>query len=106
MHCRALQFNNRDDMTKGTMICIQIMAKFSLTIQTGRVGKNSKNEALFIPCTTTIKRWRLQSNNTLQITDANTKPATEIASINANIDLSPIYSTAPETEKFIIDDKN
>ena len=34
----------------------------------------------------------------------NSKPNAKIASLNTNIDLSLIYSTTPETEKFVIDE--
>ena len=55
MDDESLPFNSQEDMIKGTTICIQIMAKFGLTIHAGRGEKQSKTEALFILSTSIIK---------------------------------------------------
>ena len=98
----SLPFNSQEGIIKGITICIQIIAKFKLTIYIGRGEKQSKTEALFILSTSTIKRWREQYSNILQITQSPTEISSELLLPMSKINLLPMYRAASKTDCFFI----
>ena len=64
----ALPFNSRDDLINGAIICINTMAKFGLTIHTGKGAKISKTEAVFFPSYERINRWKATLNDVTKTT--------------------------------------
>ena len=65
----ALPFSSRNDLINGAIICINIMAKFGLTIYTGRGSKVSKTEAVFFPSYEKINKWKSTLNGRLLMND-------------------------------------
>jgi len=51
----ALPFESHKDIIKGTLICINIIEKFGLTVHTGLGEKKSKTKAIFISSTSKLK---------------------------------------------------
>jgi len=78
------------------------MAKFGLTVHTGKNNKASKMEAMFIPSTRTLYCWR--NPNTITYSNS-TSNFTEISKWTLQpINLEEIYYNSPETDKFIAGD--
>ena len=107
----SLPFESREDAIKGTKLCITIMEKFGLTVHTGNKNKRSKTEALFIPSTITLQRWRHThlpsiANNTSNPSNQQCDKITKSQKVSPSIDLDSIYDNAKEPETFIVDNKN
>ena len=61
----TLPFSSRDSLINGSIICINIIVKFGLTIHTGRRSEKSKIEAVFFSSYKELNKWKLTLNNRL-----------------------------------------
>ena len=100
----ALPFNSRDDLINGAIICINIMAKFGLTIHTGKGSKSSKTEAVFFPSYEKINKWKSNLNGRLLMNE--TPSNTEISIFDSSSSLLEVYKKSPETQNITIDDND
>ena len=72
----ALLFNNRNDLTLGSEITCEVMAKWSLTMRAGNYNKKSKTEFMLMPSTSTLSRWRNQNYATDETDEESTSTMT------------------------------
>jgi len=103
----ALPFGSREDAIIGTRICIQTLEKFGLVVHTGNDGKRSKTEAMFIPSTITLQRWRHSQPIAITNTSGHANDHTNITlRQSSQVNLDSIYENSVETKTIILDEHN